>query len=212
MSAVLVSIMGPVGVGKTTLARHLAAELPARLIEEDYQGNPFLEEAYAGVPDARSPAQAYFLLSRVKQLDRRGLDGLAVSDYAFRQDAIFAACNLAGQDLRAYRRLARVAGKYVQPPSVMIHLDAAEPTLLERMAARGRSFERNITAEFLSRLRQAYRRAAAQVRRPVLAVDCEQVNLIDPLRRAELLARLHKALGQMQMRGHVVRRPAAVRP
>lgn len=192
--AALVSIIGPVGVGKTTLARLLAADLPARLIEEDYRGNPFLAEAYTGLAAARLPAQTFFLLSRAAQLDRRRLAGLAVSDYAFVQDAVFARRNLNETDLRFYRRLARAASRHVQPPDVLIHLDASERTLLGRVADRGRDFERRFDEPFLAYLRRQYRQAIRRARCPVLTVDCEQADVRDGPQRRRLIRQVKEAL------------------
>jgi len=194
VSGPLVSIIGPVGVGKTTLAGYLAEALPARLIEEDYRGNAFLADAYGGLEQARLPAQMFFLLSRAAQLDRRGPGGLAVSDYAFCQDAIFAARSLGGADLEAYARLAARVAPRVRSPDVLIHLDASEPTLLGRVARRGRPFERFLDAALLSYLRREYDRAVAAADCPVLAVDCEQCNLLDAAQRQVVLERLRGML------------------
>ena len=77
MSAALISIIGPPAVGKTTLAALLAAKLPAELIREDYAGNPFLADSYAGSEQARLPGQLYFLLSRVGQLRQGDREAIA---------------------------------------------------------------------------------------------------------------------------------------
>ena len=96
MSAKLVSIIGPVASGKTLLAEKLSAELPAGLIREDYAGNPFLADSWAGQDDKLLAGQLYFLMSRVKQLALSAWpdDGTFVSDYGFCQDRIFAEIRL----------------------------------------------------------------------------------------------------------------------
>jgi deoxyadenosine/deoxycytidine kinase len=195
VTCALVSIIGPPAAGKTTLAEHLAAELPAELIREDYAGNPFLLEAYSGVAGARLPSQLYFLMSRVGQLSLLGWpeSGLRVSDYGFCQDRLFARATLSAEDWPVYERAADRLGRLVKPPHVLIHLDADEATLLARMAASARAHERFIAADFLSALRRSYTEAAQQADCPVLRVD-GAMDLRQPARRAPLIEQIHSAL------------------
>jgi deoxyadenosine/deoxycytidine kinase len=197
VTARLVSIVGPPSVGKTTLALWLAQALPAEFIREDYEGNPYLADAYAGVAEARLPSQMYFLLSRVEQLAISAwpAGGCFVSDYGFCQDSIFAHTTLTGDDLHAYEKMARRLGGLVQRPDVLIHLDASVATLLDRIARRGRSFEKSITAEFLSSMRQAHARAVAEEAGAVIRVDCDKTDLLDSAARECLLAQLRGKLG-----------------
>ena len=192
MPARLVSIIGPPAAGKTTLAEGLAARLPARLVREDYAGNPFLEGSYLDRRDLALAAQLYFLYSRLGQLKRANwpAEGWVVSDYAFCQDGIYAATNLVGDDLAAYRRLAGPIGAMVRPPDVLIALAAPAAVLLERIARRGRRHERAFTAEFLDGMSRAYQEAVAAAACPVIAVDVAAVDL----RRAEQQARLAAAV------------------
>ena len=196
MSARLISVIGPPAVGKTTLAEQLALELPAELIREDYAGNPFLAESYAGDERARLPGQLYFLISRVGQLSRLCWpdSGLRVSDYGFCQDRIFARVRLAADELRLYDRVARRVEGLVCAPDVLVHLDACERTLLGRIARRGRSFERVMDAAFLSAMREAYNEAAAGARCPVIHVDCDAVDLSNDSARAEVVRRIRQEL------------------
>ncbi len=196
MSAALVSILGPPAVGKTTLARHLAGQLPAGLIAEDYAGNQFLADSYAGQDSARLPAQLYFLLSRVAQL--RCSDwpagGMFVSDYGFCQDRIYAQLRLSAGDMMLYDSIAARMESLVHPPDLVIALDAREATLMYRIAQRGRAFERSMTAEFLSAARVAYNSLVDSLGCPVIVVDCDKTDLRRPDARAELLAELRSRL------------------
>jgi deoxyadenosine/deoxycytidine kinase len=179
VTCALVSVIGPPAVGKTTLAERLAGELPAELLREDYAGNPFLADAYAGVARARLPSQLHFLMSRVGQLSLLGwpAGGVRVTDYGFCQDRIFAKATLSQDDWKVYERTATRLGRLVKPPDVLIHLDADEATLLARMAARGRPHERFITAEFLSAMRQSYAQAAGEADCCVLRADAGRTDL-----------------------------------
>ncbi|MCJ7542964.1 MAG: deoxynucleoside kinase [Phycisphaerae bacterium] len=196
VTCALVSVIGPPAVGKTTLAERLAAELPAELIREDYGGNPFLAEAYAGVAQARLPSQLYFLMSRVGQLALLGWPGggVRVTDYGFCQDRIFAGSTLSADDWTVYDRTASRLDRLVKPPEVLIHLDADEATLLARMAARGRAHERFITAEFLAALRRSYTQAADQADCKVLRVDAAGTDLRNALTCAPLIEQVRSAL------------------
>ena len=196
MSAKLISIIGPPAVGKTTLAERLAAELPAELVREDYAGNPFLAESYVGPTDARLPAQLFFLMSRVQQLALATwpAEGVVVSDYGFCQDRIYAEAKLDAADLRLYNRVARRVEGLVHPPDVMIALDASEATLLDRIAGRGRAFERAMTEEFLSGMREGYDRILREAEFPVIAVDCDVADVLDDSVRRELVREVRTKL------------------
>jgi len=188
VSARLISIIGPPAAGKTTLAELLAEKLPAGLIREDYAGNPFLADAFAGSPEARLPGQLYFLLSRGGQLQRADwpANGLLVSDYGFCQDRLFAQLQLSRNEMTVYDRIARRIERLIQPPDVLVHLDAAEETLLERIARRGRPFEAAITRE--------YNEAVTDAACPVIALDAGRGDVRSGECLENLIARIREQL------------------
>ena len=188
MTACLISVIGPPASGKTTLAELLAAHMPAELIREDYEGNPFLADSYAGPREARLPAQLHYLLSRVNQLSAAGWprEGLFVSDYGFCQDRLYALARLSPGEMEAYDPVHERFAPLVHAPELLVHLDASESTLLERIARRGRRFEKVMTRDFLSSMRRAYNGVVRSSPCPVVTADCDEV---DP-RRAADLARL----------------------
>ena len=122
--------------------------------------------------------------------------GLAVSDYAFLQDAIYAGIWLSGPELAAYEQLARQVAGLVDPPSALIHLDAPVELLLQRIARRGRAYEVTFTSEFLQRLAERYRAAMEVAACPVLHVDVARRDLSDPQQRQALLADMRGMMGQ----------------
>lgn len=195
MSRGLVSIIGPPAVGKTTLAERLAEALPGRLVREDYRGNPFLADAYAGSEEARLPAQLYFLISRAGQLSTAGSrHHPEVSDYGFCQDRIYARSLLSERDYRLYEKLAARVAPLVRAPDVLLHLDASEGELLERIQRRGRDFERSMTRDFLADMRMAYNQLVAGAERPVISVDAESSDVRDPATAAELAGRIRELM------------------
>ena len=197
MSAIiLISIIGPPAVGKTTLAESLAAELQARIIYEDYAGNPFLADFFLGRSEFALPAQLYFLFSRLGQLNPKAMtDGeTLISDYGFCQDAVYAASNLSDSDLDVYHRLADAVGEIVKPPDVLIHLDGDEDTLLERISRRGRRYEQVFSVDFLARMRDAYREIVPAADCPVINIDVGKVDLRKESSRAELICDIREHL------------------
>lgn len=196
MSVALISIIGPPAVGKTTLAELLAEDLSATVIFEDYQGNPFLPESYTGGGDALLPAQLYYLLSRVGQLSVKSLpaDGLFISDYGFCQDMLFARARLTDEHFQLYRRIAARLETLVRPPDIMIHMDADEVLLAERIGARGRGFERAMTNEFLARMRCGYNEIQAKAKCPIIRVNCNETDVTDDSSRRGLAEWIEKKL------------------
>ncbi len=196
MSAKLISIIGPPAVGKTTLAKLLTQELPGKLIREDYAGNPFLAESYAGDEHARLPGQLYFLLSRIGQLAEMKFpqSGLLVSDYGFCQDRIFATMRLSAEDLKLYDRVARRLETLVHAPNVLVHLDADEQTLLHRIRQRGRNFEHVMDKGFLGAMRSAYNEAAEKTKHPMIGVDCDATDFRDHSKLIEITGRIREKL------------------
>lgn len=196
MTASLISVIGPPAVGKTTLAEHLAEELPAELIREDYEGNPFLAESYTGSREARLPAQLFYLLSRVRQLSAASwpAEGVVVSDYGFCQDRLYALARLTAAEIEAYDPVHARLSRLVHPPEALICLDASTAMLLERIARRGRDFEQVMTEAFLSSMRSAYDGLVRSVRCPVVRVDCDAVDLLSPAGRGEILREVRALL------------------
>lgn len=201
MAAGLISIIGPPAVGKTTLAENLCQAMAAELIREDFAGNPFLAPSYDGDPQARLPGQLYFLFSRFDQLKLSDWpeQGLRVSDYGYCQDRIYAKVRLSADDYRLYDRLAGRLEGLVRPPDVLIALDAGVNVLLERIARRGRGFEKAMDVPFLEAMRQAYLDLPQQAQCPVVRVDCGRWDL----RQLEHLERMRSLLAELMTKDKV---------
>ena len=153
-------IEGPIGVGKTTLARMLAKNFNARLIIERPEQNPFLESFYREPAKFAFKAQLFFLLSRFQQQQELAQQDLftqdTISDYLFAKDRIFAYLNLEGEELSLYERVFSVLGGRVIQPDIVVYLQAGVEILIERIHRRGKGYERDISEEYLKRLVDAY--------------------------------------------------------
>lgn len=162
MSFHYIAIDGPIGVGKTVLARQLAARLDGSTVLEDAD-NPFLGDFYADRPGAALQAQLFYLLNRHRQLSTlRQADlftATTVCDYLFDRDKIFAYLNLDDNELFIYQRLFDLLARDVPAPDLVIYLQAPTDVLLQRLAARPADPERELPLpgpDYLRELNEAY--------------------------------------------------------
>ena len=153
-------VEGPIGVGKTTLARRLARDLDAAPLLEQADDNPFLPHFYARPEQMALPTQLSFLLDRVDQLE--ALQALetapssVVADYLLAKDYLFASMNLNEAELALYQRLYQRLAARTPRPDLVIYLQAPVSVLLERVGRRGRRYEKPLDSTYLARLNDAY--------------------------------------------------------
>src|SRR5215470_2908500 len=144
-----IAVEGPIGVGKTALARRLAAEFGARLVLEQVEENPFLGRFYDDADKYAFPAQLFFLLERYRQQRELGqLDLFAqgtVADYLFAKDHIFASLTLGLDEFQLYQQIFQLLDERLPHPDLVIYLEARAEVLHRRIRKRSRDYERGIT-------------------------------------------------------------------
>ena len=155
-------VEGPIGVGKTTLAKRLAASFGGEALLEAPEENPFLPRFYEDPRMTALATQLFFLLQRVRQLeDIRQSDMFStvrIGDFMIEKDRLFAELTLDPDELALYRRVhAQIVGETVAP-DLMIYLQAPVDVLLRRIAARGTSYEDSMDPRYLDRVACAYTR------------------------------------------------------
>jgi deoxyguanosine kinase len=155
-------VEGPIGVGKTSLARRLCASLDAQPVFEQAAQNPFLERFYRNPRAGALPTQLYFLLQRAQQLaalkQADMFAPLRVADYLLEKDRLFARVTLDDAEYELYEKLYARLEIQAPKPDLVIYLQAPVDVLLERIARRGVDFEQHIDRQYLEKLNQAYAR------------------------------------------------------
>ena len=179
-----VVVEGPIGAGKTTLARALAYHLHADTLLELPEENPFLARFYDDMARYALPAQHNFLFQRVDQL--RGLAQIdmfarpTVADFLFDKDPLFARLTLSDDEFALYDKIHAHLKPQVPVPDLVVYLQAPVATLIERVHRRGVEFERQMPEGYLSRLAEAYARFFYSYdEAPLLIVNSERLNFAD---------------------------------
>jgi len=193
-------IEGPIGVGKTSLARRLAGTLDAELVLEQDAQNPFLERFYKNPKAGALPAQLFFLFQRAQQLGTLKQQDLfaprRVADYLFEKDRLFAGLTLDQAEMALYEQVASRLAVDPPKPDLVVYLQAPVETLLQRIAKRGISFETSIDAAYLTRLNDAYARFFHEYERaPLLIVNAAS---IDPVQNQADFDELVGAIRRMK--------------
>ena len=184
MSYKFITIEGNIGVGKTTFSKMLAEELGYRIVLEEFADNPFLPKFYNHPERYAFSLELFFMAERYRQLgDLREQDLFSkgiVSDYFFVKSKLFAENNLTDDELLLFNRLSDIALKNLPKPDLIIYLHSDVKRLQENIKKRGRTYEQNISNDYLSDIQNKYFDFFKKhIEFPVLIVDVSEVDFVN---------------------------------
>jgi deoxyguanosine kinase len=191
-------VEGPIGVGKTSLAKRLAESLSGQPVLEDAAQNPFLERFYKTPRAGALPAQLYFLFQRSQQLAALKQQDLfaqvRVADYLLDKDRLFARVTLDDAEFALYEQIHAKLDVQAPKPDLVVYLQAPVDVLLERIARRGIAYEHYIDRDYLVRLNEAYARFFHEFEAaPLLIVNAAAIDPVNnPADYDELLAAIRR--------------------
>ncbi|MGG3956551.1 deoxynucleoside kinase [Bhargavaea massiliensis] len=183
-----ITVEGPIGVGKTSLAKVISMHFQYELLKEIVDENPFLGKFYENIEEWSFQTEMFFLCNRYKQLEdveKKFLNNgkPVVADYHIFKNVIFAKQTLKGKQFEKYVQIYDILTNDMPKPNVVIYLYASLHTLLERIAMRGREFEKNIDPNYLQQLSHAYEQAMEQFEQahphiPVLRFNGDELDFV----------------------------------
>ena len=176
-------VEGPIGVGKTSLARMLANEFQARTVFERVEDNPFLPKFYKSRETYAFQNQTFFLLNRYQQQIELAQQDLfsqnAVADYLFAKDQIFASLTLSAEELSLYQQIYALLNTRVPKPDLVVYLQARPEVLYKRVKKRDKKYERSVTFEYLGEVAQAYNQFFFHYdETPLLVVNTSEIDFV----------------------------------
>ena len=155
-----IAVEGSIGVGKTTLAKKLAASFNYAVLLEEAEENPFLEKFYQRRKQAALATQLFFLFQRAQKIqDMRQTDifePARVTDFLIEKDPLFARINLDRDEYQLYDKVYKQLTIDAPKPDLVVYLQASTDVLLSRIENRGLAIERNIDRGYLERLNEVY--------------------------------------------------------
>jgi len=177
-------VEGPIGVGKTSLARRLAETFGSELLLEGAADNPFLERFYRNPRAAAMQTQLFFLLQRAQQMQelRQGdmFEPVRVSDFLMDKDRLFAKVTLDHEEFKLYEQVYSHLTIDVPKPDLVIYLQAPVDVLVKRIGKRGIGYERGMEPAYLRSLCETYTRFFHYYdEAPLLIVNAAEINLVD---------------------------------
>ncbi len=202
-----IAVEGVIGVGKSSLTRILASRLGGRAVHEPVVENPFLARFYKDRKRYAFQTQLYFLLTRYQQQQElrqpQLFDTSIVCDYMFAKDRLFATLTLDRDELRLYNQIFDQLDARLPSPDLIIYLQADIDIVLERIEARGLSFEKKMDPQYLRDLSDLYNDYFFNYRRtPLLVVNTSGIDFVHNSQDQEWL--VNEILGMKGGTKHLV--------
>ncbi|WP_349409029.1 deoxynucleoside kinase [Pseudalkalibacillus sp. SCS-8] len=206
-----IAVEGPIGVGKTSLAKAISDQFDYYLLKEIVEENPFLGKFYDDIEEWSFQTEMFFLCNRFKQLediDRLQLQHKSpvVSDYHIFKNRIFAMRTLKEVHFQKYMQIFEILTKDMPSPNMVIYIKASLETLLKRISLRGRDIEKNINPNYLKQLSSDYEIFMYQFQKlhpdiPVLTIDGDQIDFVqNPDQLDDILRVVHDTFHQKEVK------------
>ncbi len=183
-----IAIEGPIGIGKTSLAKKLATHFQYHLLKEIVEENPFLGKFYESIEAWSFQTEMFFLCNRFKQLEDIEVDYLnnqkpVIADYHISKNMIFAKRTLPADKLEKYKQIYQILTADMPVPNMMIYLHASLDTILKRIQLRGREIEQNIQPAYLEQLAADYEDYMNEFERlhpniPVIRINGDELDFV----------------------------------
>jgi deoxyadenosine/deoxycytidine kinase len=179
-----VVVEGPIGVGKTSLARRLADFFGCDLLLEQPAENPFLERFYRSREHYALPTQLYFLFQRARQVRNLRQGDLfrsgRIADFMLEKDPLFARLTLDEDELRLYEQVYSQLSPEITPPDLVVYLQAPVDVVMERIRRRGIDYELAINRDYLQQISEAYTQFFySYTRSPLLIINASEINFVE---------------------------------
>ncbi|MGJ7923274.1 deoxynucleoside kinase [Neobacillus sp. LXY-4] len=183
-----ITVEGPIGVGKTSLAKAISEKFQFTLLKEIVDENPFLGKFYENIEEWSFQTEMFFLCNRYKQLGDiqdyyLSKNKPVVADYHIFKNLIFAGRTLNQEEYEKYYKIYQILTSDMPKPNVIIYLNASLDTLLKRIQIRGREVERNISPLYLKQLSLDYEQAMLKFEKqhpeiPVLRFSGDELDFV----------------------------------
>jgi deoxyadenosine/deoxycytidine kinase len=192
-------VEGPIGAGKTSLARRLAARLAADLVLEQPEENPFLARFYQDMARFALPTQLFFLFQRARMLEPLAQPDMfgrpVIGDFLLDKDPLFARLTLSADELALYQKIYDALRPRAPTPDLVVYLQAQPATLVERVRRRAKGYERPVSEEYLALLADSYARFFYHYNAaPLLIVNSDNLNFVERDSDFELLVSRLRAM------------------
>jgi deoxyguanosine kinase len=187
-----ITIEGNIGAGKTTLAHMLSKHFNARLILEAFADNPFLPKFYENPQQFAFPLELFFMAERYKQLKdllhtQDLFNSITISDYLFTKCLLFAKVNLPTDEFRLYQRLFDIIHNQLVQPDLLIYLHAPVSKLQQNIKKRNRSYEQQISDDYLFSIQETYTQYIKQHNVKTLFVDTSNADFLSNEKHLQII-------------------------